>query len=242
MNSEFHLADGSPRYGSRSGGQEAAEPAKRRTSPGVRVEEAAEGAARLGLDELAAAIDRRLTSHWADAPDPLVETLRADHPEELAAARALVKLHLGSQRQWRLKAQAVRDRQLESTLRRRSASGRSRAALAARLVLMIALISLPAYVVATDRENLLKLVLAGAACIAVAQVCGHFTTVYARVPVMPAIRGAWLSELRDDVVNATLVAILLNKGIELEPRVIAAGQRGWKNIQAAALVMQKLHA
>lgn len=37
---------------------------------------------------------------------------------------------------------------------------------------------------------------------------GHFITVRSRVPVMPNIRGAWLNELRDDVVNATLVAIL----------------------------------
>jgi hypothetical protein len=242
MNSEYHLADGTPRYGSRSAESGAGEPAKPRSSPGIRVEDAAEGAARLGLDDLAAAIDRRLTSHWADASDPLVEALRADHPEELAAARALVKLHLGSQRQWRLKAQAVRDKHLEPTLRRRRASGSARAVLALRLVLMIALISLPAYIVATDRENLLKLVLAGVACIAVAMAGGHFITVYARVPVMPNIRGAWLSELRDDVVNATLVAILLNKGAGLEPRVVAAGQRGWKNIQAAALVTQKLHA
>lgn len=48
--------------------------------------------------------------------------LRDDHPEELAAARALVKLHLGSQRQWRLKAQAVRDNLLAYVVGRRKAS------------------------------------------------------------------------------------------------------------------------
>jgi hypothetical protein len=77
---------------------------------------------------------------------------------------------------------------------------------------------------------------------AVAMVGRHFITVHARVPVIPNIRTGWLAELRDDVVNATLVAILQNKGIiELEPRIIAAGQRGWKHIQAAAQVMEKLH-
>jgi hypothetical protein len=52
--------------------------------------------------------------------------LRNAHPFELLAARALVKLHLGSQRQWRRKAQAVRDKHLHATMRRRRAAGSAR--------------------------------------------------------------------------------------------------------------------
>jgi hypothetical protein len=239
MSHEYHLADGSPRYGSRTT-EPSEEPAQ--IKAGIRVEEAAETAARLSLDDMAAVIDHRLESSWADAPDPLVTGLRKNHPEELTAARALVKLHLGSQRQWRMKAQAVRDKQLEPLMRRRRASGIAREILALRLVLMGALIALPSYIVATDRENLLKLVLVGVVCIAVALAGGHFITMHARVPVMPNIRSAWLAELREDVVNATLVAILQNKGADLEPRIVAAGQRGWKNVQAAAQAMEKLRA
>lgn len=242
MNSEYLLADGSPRYGSRTTDSSAGEPAVPQANPGIRVEEAAEGAARLGLDDLAAAMDRRLASSWADAPDPLVDGLRKDHPEELIAARDLVKLHLGSHWQWLLKAQAVRDKRLEPVLRRRRASGSAREILALRLALMAALIALPAYLVATDRENLLKLVLVGVGCIVAALVCGHFITVHARVPVMPNLRSAWLAELRNDVVDATLVAILQNKGVELEPRVITAGQRGWKSIRTASRAVEALHA
>lgn len=236
MNNEYHLADGSPRYGSRTSVPDGAKPLPGpRSRSVVRAEEAAEGAARLGLDDMAAAIDRRLTSSWADAPDPVVVALRKDHPEELAAARALVTLHLGSQRQWRLKAQAVRDKQLAGTLARRRASGSARVILALRLALMAGLIALPSYVVATDRENLLKLVLVGVACIVVALAGGHFITVHARVPVMPNLRSAWLAELREDVITATLVAILRNKGIGLEQSTADAGLRGWKSIQEAAL-------
>ena len=65
-------------------------------------------------------------------------------------------------------------------------------------------------------------------------VADYFLTVRARVPVMPAIRGAWLNELREDIVNATLVAILQNKGVALEARAAAAGRRGWESIQIAA--------
>lgn len=138
MSNEYQLVDGSPRYGSRTDHtQQTAQ------APALRVEETAEAAARLGLDDMAAAIDCRLTSSWADKEDPLVATLRKDHPEELAAARALVKLHLGSQRQWRLKAQTVRDSRLAAVMRRRRASGSAREILVLRLGLLIALFAPP---------------------------------------------------------------------------------------------------
>ncbi|MGY2746617.1 hypothetical protein ACQCSU_01425 [Pseudarthrobacter sp. O4] len=69
MSNEYRLADGSPRYGSRT---ESYTPYQEVPAPVVRVEEAAEAAARLGLDDMAAAISRRLTSSWADKTDPLV--------------------------------------------------------------------------------------------------------------------------------------------------------------------------
>lgn len=160
MSNEYHLADGSPRYGHRT------EPSESQPAPAatVRVEEAAEGAARLGLDEMAAAIDKRLASSWADKPDPAVTILRGQNPEELAAAQALVKLHLGSQRQWRLKAQSVRDRQLAGLAARRKASGSARETLILRLGLIVALIAPPAFVVATNQTDVLKLAIVGAIC------------------------------------------------------------------------------
>lgn len=239
MSNDYHLADGSPRYGHRT-----AAPPTEQASPAVtvRVEEAAEAAAGLGLDDMAAAIDRRLGSAWADAPDPVVTALRKGHPDELAAARALVKLHLGSQRQWRLKAQTVRDNLLAGTVARRKASGSAREILVLRLGLMLALIGPPAYIVATDQDNIVKLIVVGALCFAAALIGGHFLTIRARVPVMPNIRGPWLSELREDVVNATLVAILQNKGGVLDRRTAAAGRRGWDSIQAASKAVAALHS
>lgn len=237
MSNEYQLVDGSPRYGTRH------EETPQQTGPAqLRVEETAEAAARLGLDDMAAAIDRRLDSAWADAEDPAVAALRKEHPEELAAARALVKLHLGSQRQWRLKAQAVRDKQLAGTVARRKASGSAREILALRLGLMAALIAPPAYIVATSQTDYLKLLITGIMCFAAALVGGHFLAIRARVPAMPNIRGAWLGELREDIVNATLVAILQNKGVVLDRRTVAAGRRGWESIQVAAKAVVALHA
>ncbi|RKR18639.1 hypothetical protein C8D78_2836 [Arthrobacter oryzae] len=195
----------------------------------------------LDLDEMAAAIDRRLTSSWADKDTHLVTTMRAAHPEELSAARALVKLHLGSQRQWRLKAEVVRNNRLAATMRRRRSSGSAREVFILRAILMAGLIALPSYIVVTDREDVLKLVLVGIACIAVAMTGGHYITIHARVPVMPNIRGAWLAEIRDDIIDATLVAILQNNGTALDARTVTAGRRGWVSIQTAAQAMDALH-
>jgi len=237
MSNEYLLADGSPRYGHRTAPAGAVQPTTTIAAPA----EVAEEAAKLSLDVMAAAIDRRLRSAWADEPDPAVEALRRDNPEELAAARALVRLHLGSQRHWRIKAQAVRDKQLAGTWSRRRAAGRSREVLALRLGLMAALIAPPAYIVATSPDDILRLLLAGIACFAFAVVAGHFLTCRAHVPVMPNIRGPWLAELREDVVNATFVAILENKGTPPASGTAAAARRGWESIQAASKVIDSLN-
>jgi hypothetical protein len=78
MSNDYQMVDGSPRYGFRSEANTADQ-----TAPGssLRNEEPAEGAARLGLDHLAAAITRRLTSAWADKEHPLVAELRRGHPK-----------------------------------------------------------------------------------------------------------------------------------------------------------------
>lgn len=236
MSNEYQLADGSPRYGHRTASAGAVQ-----TMPPAAPLDVAEGAAKLSLDAMAAAIDRRLRSAWADKADPAVEALRTGNPEELAAARALVRLHLGSQRQWRIKAQDVREKQLAGMLGRRKADRRAGEILALRLGLMAALIAPPAFIVATTPDDILKLLLAGIACFVFAVVGGYFLTCRARVPVMPAIRGPWLNELREDVVNATFVAILQNKGTTVDPRTAAAASRGWESIQAAAKAVASLH-
>jgi hypothetical protein len=53
---------------------------------------------------------------------------------------------------------------------------------------------------------------------------------------------AWLNELREDIVNATLVSIVQNKGVTLDPRTAAAGSRGWQRIHVAAGAVKALHS
>ncbi|GGJ12449.1 hypothetical protein [Paenarthrobacter histidinolovorans] len=231
MRNDYHLPDGSPRYGNRT---ETIGERYPTSTVKIRVEEAAQGAARLSLDDMAAAIDRRLESAWADVTDPSVAELRQDNPEELAEARAIVSEHLGTQRQWRLKAQGIRDKRLAATIGRRRASGGARKILLLRAGLIIALIAPPAYIVATNQNDLVKLVVTGAICLAAAFAGGHYLTILARVPVMPTIRSRWLAEIREDIVNATLVAILLDKDAQVHDKTVAAARRGWESVQVAA--------
>jgi hypothetical protein len=79
MSNEYQLVDGG--YGTRH--DDAATPQQTRPVQATRVEETAEAAARLGLDHPAAAIDRRLTSSWAEKEGTTLQALRAEHPEEL---------------------------------------------------------------------------------------------------------------------------------------------------------------
>jgi hypothetical protein len=237
MANEYQLVDGTPRYGTRTG---PATVLAASSAPADRVEKTAEAAARLDLDQLAAAIDRRLRSAWADNADPVITALRKSHPEELLAARALVKLHLGSQRSWLITAQAVRDQRLESMRARRRLAGSTREALLLRLVLLVALVALPSFVVATSTD-LVKLIVTGLVCLAVARSAGHFITVRARVPVMPNIRRPWLAELREDIVNATLADILASTG-DVESATALAARRGWQSITVAAAAVDELNS
>ncbi|MGN7252467.1 hypothetical protein [Arthrobacter sp. SAFR-014] len=107
---------------------------------------------------------------------------------------------------------------------------------------MAAAIAPPAYIVATDQDGYLKLLITGILCLVAALIGGHFLTIRARVPVMPNIRGPWLAELPEDVVDATLVAIPQNKGAGLDSRTAAAGQRGWDSILAASKALAAFHS
>lgn len=90
--------------------------------------------------------------------------------------------------------------------------------------LIIALIAPPAYIVSANQNDLVKLVINGAVYLVAAFIVGHYLTVMARVPVMPTIRSPWLTEIRENLVASTLVAILLNKGISVQSTNVAAGR------------------
>lgn len=70
---------------------------------------------------------------------------------------------------------------------------------------------------------------------------GEAITARLRVPVAPRIRRLWLKELRGDITDATLLAVLAQKGIEVDPRTAEAAGRGWESIRYAAETIDRLH-
>ncbi|MEZ2388851.1 hypothetical protein AB6813_04770 [bacterium RCC_150] len=237
---QYRLADGSPRYGIRRN----AAPSRKVSSLPGNAGDIGREAARLSLDHLEAAINHRLSSAWADQEDPLLVEFRNEHPEELKAARALVHEHLGSNRSWLRKAQAVRDRRLTSLARRRKASGHAAAAFVLRLVLIAGLL-LPSIILVANGAPLLNLVLTGVISLGAAYGAGHAITEWARVPVMPHIRPGWLKELRSDIVDAALLAIVQEKNVQekndVDSRTADAAVRGWKHLRFAATTVDILH-
>lgn len=97
----------------------------------------------------------------------------------------------------------------------RKASGRARELLLLRLGLMAALIVPPSYIVATDQNDMVKLLFTGAICLAAALIRGQFLTIQARFPVMPNIRGHWLNELLHGVGTASLTCMCAASGTTL---------------------------
>jgi hypothetical protein len=224
-----------PRYGIRTGSASA--PA----APAGRPELVAREAAGLGLHHLAAAMEHRITRAWADRPDPLLMQLRSDHPEDLAAAEVIVKAELGGRRSWLLKAQSAHNRYLAPVTARRRAAGLLPKALVLRLSL-IALLILPSLLMVVFEAPLAALVLTGAASVIAALVAGQAIHAWLRIPVQPAIRPRWLKEIRTDIVDATLLAILQGRGVDVDPQTALAAGRGWQHIRFVAAALDRIDA
>jgi hypothetical protein len=228
--------DEAPRYGIRTlvepvpSGRRAAAP-----------DHIAKEAARLGLHHLAAAIEHRLTRPWAGREDALLVRLRGDHPEALRAAEQIVRRELGSAKSWRMKASAVHRRYLGPAIARRRAAGLAGRAWAVRLALIVLFI-LPSFLLVVGAAPLPALVLTGAASILAAFGCGRAVTVWLRLPVQPVIRRRWLQEFRRDIVDATLLALLQEKGAQVDQQAAEAAVRGWKHIRFVAAGLDRLDA
>jgi hypothetical protein len=52
--------------------------------------------------------------------------------------------------------------------------------------------------------------------------------------VHPPVRAGWVKELRQDVVDATLLAVLQNKRVAVDRQTAAAAARGWKHLSFVA--------
>jgi hypothetical protein len=228
---EYLLADGAPRYGVRT-----QEPAPAAGMPALPADArlVPRAAARLGLHHLAAAVDSRLTRSWADTDDPLLAALRARHRSELAEAEELVQAELGGRAAWLRRAAANHAAFLAPVAGRRKADGRHGAAALQRALLALVLTGVAGFVAIATDGNVLSLLVAGVLLSGLAYVLGSMVTVRLRLPVPVRLRGAWLQEIRRDITDATLLAVLRANGVDVDERTARATRRGWEHLQAVA--------
>jgi hypothetical protein len=233
----YQLKDGSPRYGVRTAHQdsEQLQPAIQRGNP----EAIAREAGQLGLHHLAAAADHRLTRKWADGDDELLVRLREAHPAELQEAEQIVNAKLGNPKRWLLKARSNYTRGLAPVIARRQEAGMLSRAMFLRLFLIVLLI-VPSVLAVSFSVPLLYLVFIGIASILLALYLGGVVTEWLRLPVQPGIRSGWLKELRQDIVDATLLAVLEKKRALVDSQTSAAARRGWKHIRFVAAQVDRI--
>jgi hypothetical protein len=236
----YQHADGAPRYGIRTLVDDGALGQATRTKTAASPDTIARQPAGFGRAHLAAAADYRLSSKWADTDDPLLVELRAKYPAELQEAREIVRAELGTDAKWLDGSAKIFYRNLKPVTGRRRAAGKSTTAMFQRLGLFVLLV-LPPLLLVINEAPLAWLLASGIVSAVLAIAVGEAITARLRVPVAPQIRRLWLKELRRDITDATLLAVLAQKDIEVGPRTAEAAGRGWQNIRYAAKTIDRLH-
>lgn len=187
-------------------------------------------AAALDVRHMAAAIDRRLTSEWAEREDPLVTRLQQTYPDDYLAARKQVSDGLGGNARWLARAQSAYHQRLAPASARRKASGKLKSVSWQRLSLLLGL-SAPSGFVLSAGFPIETLVAVGAGSLLAAVVLSEALTVKLRLPVPAKVRRGWLDELRTDVENVVLLAVVEQRGIEVDRMTARAASRGWRQIR-----------
>ncbi|TSE14994.1 hypothetical protein B1A87_002730 [Arthrobacter sp. KBS0703] len=238
-NSEYMLADGSPRYGIRTTGLAQVSVA---TAPNlIRVGQTADAAALLDAAELKLAVQHRFVlDKYNHADAEIISGLRADHPEELKEAEATVAKRLDSPAVWMRGAKTayteavIEEAQMDGTLMRQLAASLMSIGLSvAMLVIVIGL-------AATKAPPLISLVIVLGIYLGTRPIQRKLGRTVDPGSLPTRIDREDARFLWDDVVNATLVAVLQSKDIPLDQGTVKAALRGWNHTRYVATVAQEL--
>lgn len=236
-NPEYMMEDGSPRYGIRTTGLVAVSDAPPALAD---IGQTADAAAMLDAAELKLASQHRYILDTFSQDAGVISSLREAHPEELKLAEAAVESRLGSPKKWAFGAQRA---YIDTTVDEAEKAG----TLARQLVTM--------------------LLSSGLAAAALILIVGMLVQNVPPLPFLAIVAGLWLltwpvrrrterdldrvtlphdlsaAEARtfyDDVVNATFLVVLQNKGIPVDIATAASLTRGWKHTSYVASVAQDL--
>ncbi|MFD1212571.1 hypothetical protein ACFQ36_11040, partial [Arthrobacter sp. GCM10027362] len=125
---------------------------------------------------------------------------------------------------------------------RRQADGRHNAAALQRTALGLVLTGAAGFVAVATGGNVLALLVAGLVTCGLAYVLGNWVTARLRLPVPAGLRGPWLAEIRRDITDATLLAVLRSRGVEVDERTARAAMRGWNHLRFVAAKVDEIHA
>ncbi|QOT19348.1 hypothetical protein [Paenarthrobacter sp. YJN-5] len=239
-NSEYMREDGSPRYGIRTTGLEAFAEAPAR--PLVTVAQTADAAAQLDGAELKLAAEHRYVLDLFKEDAEVISSLREAHAEELKLAEAAVEARLASPWTW---MSAAKRSYIESTIDDAEKAGTMVSQLASllmsmgisvgSLVIMIGMVILqvpPLPYLGVCLVMLLVLV----------PIRRKLDRATDRTTLPHDVSKDEAQVFWDDVVNATLLAVLQNKGVEVDLATAASLTRGWNHTRYVSTVAQELRS
>lgn len=234
---EYMLDDGSPRYGIRTG-----EPAEATVpvSQGVDISRLLQAAAELDGAELKLAAQHRFVLDRFKGDAALIKALRKAFPVETKEAEAAVRGRLGSPDTWMRGARKAYNKAVSDEAERNGTLfGRGAAALASlglSLVIMATLLGL--IISRAPALPALMIVLALLAVTKPIQRRLRRTIDHGSLPARVSSDDG--AAFWDDVVNATLLAVLANKGLIVDQATAAAAGRGWQHTLYASGLAQEL--
>lgn len=238
-NPEYMLADGSPRYGIRTTGLAQMSVA---TAPSlIRVGQTADAAALLDAAELKLAVQHRFVlDRYNHADAGIITGLRADYPAELKEAEAIVAKRLGSPAVWMRGAKTA---YTESVIDEAQRDGTLMKQLVASLMsigLTMAMLVIVIGLAVTKAPPVISLVIVVGLFLGTRPIQRKLGRTVDPGSLPTRIDREDARALWDDVVNATLVAVLKSRDIPLDQGTIKAALRGWNHTRYVATVAQEL--
>jgi hypothetical protein len=236
-NPEYMLEDGSPRYGIRTTGLEPVVEAPAR--PLATIAQTADAAAQLDAAELKLAAQHRYILDRFKQDAEVISSLREAHPEELKLAEAAVEARLGSPRKWIFEA---RKAYIDTTIDDAEKSGTIASQLAAMLMSVGLSVGSLVILVGMMIQNVPPLPFLGVTLVLwLILIPARKKLSRMDPPSLPADVSKDEAQLFwDDVVNATFLSVLQNKGIAVDLATAAALTRGWNHTRYVASVAQEL--
>ncbi|GAA4034670.1 hypothetical protein GCM10023063_18530 [Arthrobacter methylotrophus] len=236
-NPEYMLEDGSPRYGIRTTGLESVVTPAR---PLATVAQTADAAAQLDGAELKLAAQHRYILDRFRQDAAVISSLREAHPEELKLAEAAVETRLGSPKVW---IRGARKAYVETTVEDAEKTGTLGSLLVTMLMSLAISIGSLVIIIGMMVQQTPPLVFLGvnlALWLGLIPIRKKLERTAGHGTLPDNVSKDEARVFWDDVVNATFLAVLQNKGIAVDLATAAVLTRGWNHTRYVASVAQEL--